>query len=104
MGAIYRMPFLYTEDFQETLKLLKESGITIYAAHLDGAEYYDKVSYTSKCAIMIGNEANGISPEAVGMSDQYIKIPMEGSVESLNAAVAAAVLMYEVYRQKRLND
>jgi len=104
MGAIYRMPFLYTEDFQETLKLLKESGITIYAAHLDGAEYYDKVSYTSKCAIMIGNEANGISPEAAGMSDQCIKIPMEGSVESLNAAVAAAVLMYEVYRQKRLND
>ncbi len=101
MGAIYRMPFVYVEDFVDTLKQIKKNNVTIYAAHLAAVCSYDDVNYTGKCAILIGNEANGISEEIAGMSDQYIKIPMAGKVESLNAAVAAAVLMYEVYRQKR---
>lgn len=101
MGAIYRMPFLYVENFTEMLKQLKENGITIYAAHLEGAEFYDKIIYPLKCAVMIGNEANGISSDAARASNQCIKIPMEGSVESLNAAIAAAIILYEIYRQKR---
>jgi TrmH family RNA methyltransferase len=101
MGAIYRMPFVYVDDFLITLKLLKENNITIYAAHLLANKYYDEISYHNKSAIMIGNEANGISDTAAKEASQYIKIPMSGKVESLNAAIAAAVLMYEIYRQKR---
>jgi TrmH family RNA methyltransferase len=101
MGAIYRMPFVYAEDFKETLTLIKNNNISIYAAHLDAGFFYDEVNYLEKCAILIGNEANGLSNEIAGMSDQYIKIPMTGKVESLNAAIAAAILMYEVYRQRR---
>lgn len=102
MGAIYRVPFFYAEDFVSTLTEMRKAGIGIYAAHLNGACDYDNVSYGEKTAIMIGNEANGLSEESAENSTQCIKIPMEGSVESLNAGVAAAVLMYEVYRQLRM--
>lgn len=101
MGAIYRMPFIYVEDFIDTLQLLKENEITLYAAHLKGQQYYDEVEYEDKCAIMIGNEANGLSNESAALASKYIKIPMCGQVESLNAAVASAILMYEIYKRRR---
>ena len=101
MGAIFRVPFLYAEDFFACLNQIKNEGIEVYAAHLQGAVWYDKVSYQGKSAILIGNEANGLSETATSLSTQRIKIPMEGNVESLNAAIAAAVLMYESYRQIR---
>lgn len=102
MGAIYRMPIIYVEDFIEALERLKTENIKIYAAHLQGASYYDKLDYNKKTAILIGNEANGLSNEAAKASDYRVKIPMEGQLESLNAAIASGILMYEVYRQKRL--
>ena len=103
MGAIYRMPFVYVEDLIETIDNIKSHHISIYAAHLSADCYYDEVNYKGKCAILIGNEANGLSDEITKMATKYIKIPMAGNVESLNAAIAAAILMYEIYRQKRLN-
>ena len=54
-------------------------------------------------AFLIGNEGNGLSDEIAGLADTYVRIPMEGSVESLNAAVSAALLMYETNRQRRRN-
>ncbi|WP_310605126.1 TrmH family RNA methyltransferase [Anaerosporobacter sp.] len=101
MGALYRMPFVYVEDFVGALEEMKKQGITIYASHLAAKNYYDEEVYTRKTGIIIGNEANGISKEASAAADCLIKIPMEGKVESLNAGVAASILMYEVYRQKR---
>lgn len=101
MGAIYRMPFVYMDNFKEALLQLKKNQITLYAAHLSAVKAYDEVDYKEKCGILIGNEANGLRNETADMSDEYIKIPMSGSVESLNAAIAAAILMYEVYRKRR---
>ncbi|MFU0826130.1 MAG: SpoU-sub-bind domain-containing protein [Lachnoclostridium sp.] len=101
MGSIYRMPFVYVEDFKGTLCQIKKKNIAIYAAHLKGEKAYDEIDYKDKCGILIGNEANGLSDEIAALADVYIKIPMSGSVESLNAAIAAAILMYEVYRQRR---
>ena len=104
MGAIYRMPYAYARDedgFHEILKEVKNNNITIFAAHLEGAKFYDKVEYQEKCAILIGNESNGLKEETAKIADGLIKIPMKGKVESLNAAVAAAVIMYEVARQRR---
>lgn len=101
MGAIYRLPFFYAASFTDLLGTLKEHGISIFAAHLAGSQEYDTVRYPKKTAIMIGNEANGLSEQATQLSDARIRIPMEGAVESLNAGVAAAILMYELYRQKR---
>ena len=96
MGSIYRMPFLYVEDFEKAVLELKKSGIAVYAAHLEGAVLYDTVDYGKKSAILIGNEANGLTKEVSKLATQCIKIPMDGQVESLNAAIAAAILMYEV--------
>lgn len=94
MGSIFRVPFLYVEDTLETMKLLQKHGVKIYAAYLSGSEEYDKISYADRSAIMIGNEANGLLPKTADAADVRVRIPMAGELESLNAAVAAAILMY----------
>lgn len=101
MGAIYRMPFVYVDNFIEVLQELKEKQISIYAAHLEGEKNYDEIIYGNRIAIMIGNEANGISEKAKMVASELIRIPMQGKVESLNAAIAGGILMYEVFRQQR---
>lgn len=101
MGAIYRVPFVYVDSIADTICMLKERNITLYATHLHGAVFYDDVEYGNRTAVMIGNEANGITEESAMAADTRIKIPMEGQVESLNAGVATAIMMYEIYRQKR---
>ena len=103
MGSIYRVPFLYTDDLQETIRQVKKAGVRLFAAHLKGERSYDQEDYTGNTGFLIGNEANGLSAETADMADCYIKIPMLGKVESLNAAVAASILMYETARQRR-ND
>ncbi len=101
MGSVYRMPFAYTDDMTGTIGRLKQSGIRMYAAHLEGSCAYDQASYLGKSAFLIGNEGNGLREEIAACADRYIKIPMCGQVESLNAAVAASVLMFEAARQRR---
>ena len=101
MGSIYRVPFLYTDDLLGDLEKLHEKGIATYAAHLKDSCWYDEASYKEPTAFLIGNEGNGLSDEISEKAKQYIKIPMEGQLESLNAAVAAAILMYEASRQRR---
>jgi len=98
MGAIFRVPFMYVDDLGEEIKRL---GATVYAAHLDGKNDYDREDYTGPTAFIIGNESAGISDETAACADRLVKIPMQGSVESLNASVAAAVLMFEMARQRR---
>jgi TrmH family RNA methyltransferase len=101
MGSIYRVPFYQARNFYEVLTKVKAQGIEIYAAHLQGIPYDTEGSFRKRCAFLIGNEANGLTDQASGLADTLIKIPMEGKVESLNAAVAAAILMYEAARQRR---
>ena len=101
MGSIYRVPFLYTDSLLEDMDKLHRKGITTYAAHLKGEGFYDEESYQGPTAFLIGNEGNGLSDELSEKAKQYFKIPMDGKLESLNAAVAAAILMYEASRQRR---
>lgn len=101
MGSVFRVPFYRTGDFSGTVTKLKEYGIRVFAAHLSGKPYDTEGSLAKSSAILIGNEANGLSEEASSLADCLIRIPMEGKVESLNAAVAAAILMYEAHRQRR---
>jgi TrmH family RNA methyltransferase len=101
MGSIYRVPFFIVENLCDTIDKLKNSGISVYAAHLDNSVNYDEVDYTKKAAFLIGNEAKGLKRETADMATRYIKIPMEGRLESLNAAVATSILIYEAQRQRR---
>ncbi len=101
MGSIYRVPFLYTDNLLEIVEEMKKRQIQVLAAHLQDSTDYDKLSYKNGTAFLIGNEGNGLSPAVSQSATKYIKIPMQGKVESLNAAVAASLLVYEVYRQRR---
>ena len=103
MGSLYRVPFIYVDSLSDTILQLKKRGIHFYAAHLKGTKFYDEFDFTKDggTAFLIGNEGNGLKDETADLADSYLKIPMEGKVESLNAAIAASILMYEVYRQKR---
>ena len=101
MGSIYRMPFVYVESVVSLKQKLKEKGIRTFAAHLKGENSYDQEDYKGKSAFMIGNEGKGLTEEAANAADCLIRIPMCGQVESLNAAMASGILMYEAARQRR---
>lgn len=100
MGSIYRVPFYVAEDLPGEIALLKKQGVHVCAAHLRGTRRYDEADYRGATAFLIGNEGNGLSDEIAGLADTYIRIPMDGQVESLNAAISAAILMYEAKRQR----
>lgn len=104
MGSIYRVPFLCSCSLKLAAAQAKSRGIRLYAAHLKGTSDYDQADYTGPCGFLIGNEANGLSEEAAALADSYIRIPMEGRVESLNAAVACSVLNFETARQRRMKN
>ena len=101
MGAVFRLPFLYVDDLSGAVGELQEAGIRVFAAHLEGKNAYDREDYSCGTAFLIGNEGNGLRDEVAECADRRIHIPMQGKTESLNAAVAAAVLMFEVSRQRR---
>lgn len=101
MGSIFRVPFIYVDDLRKTVVLLKKHKIYIYAAHLAGIKDYDEEDYKGAVGFLIGNEANGLDAETANLADSYIRIPMLGKVESLNAAVASSILMFEAARQRR---
>ncbi|MBW7916448.1 MAG: tRNA (guanosine(18)-2'-O)-methyltransferase TrmH [Trueperaceae bacterium] len=80
---------------------LKASGMRVFAAHLsEQAVDYRTVDYTSPCAVLLGNEKEGVSPEAAALADEHVIIPMLGMVQSLNVSVAAAVILFEAQRQR----
>ena len=101
MGSVYRVPFCYSQDLRADLDWLKRQGVRLYAAHLKGKDFYDHFSYCGASGFLIGNESRGLTEETAACADTFVRIPMCGQVESLNAAVAASVLMYEANRQRR---
>ncbi|MBD5459676.1 MAG: RNA methyltransferase, partial [Lachnospiraceae bacterium] len=100
MGSIFRVPHIYVENLGDTVKMLSEADIHVYAAHLEGKAYYDTFDFRAGTAFLIGNEGRGLKKENADLAEHYLKIPMEGQVESLNAAVSAALLVYEAHRQR----
>ncbi|MDO4616016.1 MAG: RNA methyltransferase [Lachnospiraceae bacterium] len=100
MGSIFRMPFVVEENLSEALDWLKLQGVETYAAHLKGQHSYSEEDYRKGCAFLVGNEGNGLTEQLSARADHLIRIPMEGQVESLNASIAAAILMYTVHAQR----
>ena len=94
MGAILRVPFYESEDLKEDIKKIKQENFKLYAAHLGGKKLYNEVKKDGAYGFIIGNEANGISDEVAALADELVIIPMYGNVESLNAAIAASILMF----------
>ncbi len=102
MGSLFRMPFIYTDSITDTVCELKKHKITTFAAHLGGTNNYYSENMTVPAAILIGNEGNGLTKELTSQADVLVKIPMEGQLESLNAAISTAILLYETKRQRDL--
>lgn len=101
MGALFRVPYLICHDMSTEVEYLKSGGFTMYAAHLKGRHDFTQEEYKGKVGILIGNEAKGLTDSVSEQADRLVRIPMEGQLESLNAAVSAALLMYEVHRHRR---
>lgn len=99
MGALFRVPVKNCQNLVETIKYLKSKGIVMYGAHLNGKEYFADDALNESVCIFIGNEARGLSEEISNEADKLIRIPMMGKLESLNASVAAGILMYEARRK-----
>lgn len=100
MGSLFRVPFYVCGDLAGEMSDLQARGFSFYAAHLRGMRDYQEQTYEGRVGLLIGNEANGLTDPVTERADSLVKIPMEGELESLNAAVSAALLMYEVRRQK----
>lgn len=100
MGSLYRVPVIYVDDICKAVDECKEKGVKVYAAHLKGTDNYNQKDYAQPTAFMIGNEGNGLSDKLTQKADELVRIPMQGKVESLNAAIACTILTYEAVRQR----
>ena len=98
-GAVEHLAAVKCTNITETIKKLKDLGLWIFAAEADGTPY-DKADYTVPCAIVLGGEDTGVSELVRKNCDYTVSIPMRGKVNSLNVSTAAAVLLYEVIRQR----
>lgn len=94
MGSGFRLPFMQASDLPEALEDMKRSGWTVIAADLHGIDFYSRPDPGSCFVLVIGNEARGISQRTRLAADMLLKLPMRGGAESLNAAVAAGIMMY----------
>ena len=99
MGAIFRMNIITTDNLVKTLQMMKKHKFEVVATSLEAKESVYDVKYHKK-VIIIGNEAKGISKEIQNLADIKVKIPMLGKTESLNASVAASIMIYEYVRGK----
>lgn len=98
MGAIFRVKVIESEDLTKTIIEMKKNNIHVCATDLQTDKSIYDIDY-HKTAVVIGNEANGVSNKVLELADTRIKIPMIGKTESLNAAVATSIIMYEAYRK-----
>ncbi len=101
MGSVFRVPVQVRPDIGEALLDLKERGVTVVVGDASAAEPCYSHDFTQPSAIVVGSEATGASARALELADVAVQVPMPGRAESLNAAVAAAILMYEAVRQRR---
>jgi 23S rRNA (guanosine2251-2'-O)-methyltransferase len=101
-GALNVIPVCKEKSINQSIRFLKECGLTVIAASERGAKYYTEVSYAGPVAIVMGAEDTGVSTENLRICDEIVKIPLFGTIGSLNVSVATSVLVYEGIRQKQL--
>ncbi len=100
MGSVFHIPIIVDIEMEALITALTEANTNIYATALENSKPVYQYDYTKKTAIIIGNEANGISEITKRKVSHFIKIPMPGGAESLNASIAAGICMFEVVRQR----
>ena len=99
MGSIFRMPILVTGNLPGALCTLRDQGFSILSSQLDGEPFFRRSPVGDKYCLIIGNEGNGVSPEVQATATHRLRLPMRGGAESLNAAIAAGIMMYDLTRE-----
>lgn len=99
MGAIFRINIIQVEDLKQSLQKMQQQGYEVIVTSLETNQDIYQIDYQKKI-IVIGNEANGVSKQVQEIANQKVKIPMLGKTESLNASVAAGIMIYEYVRRK----
>ena len=97
MGSVFRVPVKRTADLPAELEKLKAQGYAVVATELGGADFYANCPH-EKAVLVIGSEGRGVSPEVSAAATHHLALPMRGGAESLNAAVAAGIMIYEMAR------
>lgn len=98
-GSIFRMPFLFLENYEELMEFLKDLNKKAVVTAPLGEEYYYDADLKENIGLIVGNEGNGVDEKLIEKADLRVKIPMKGNLESLNVAVAGALVMYEALRK-----
>lgn len=98
MGSIFRLGFSFPASLPDMLYSVKNEGYSIISSQLDGDPFYDRQNVSSRFVLIIGNEGNGISDPVKAVATHRLRLPMRGGAESLNAAVAAGIMMYDLMR------
>lgn len=99
-GALEYVPVARVTNIANTIDALKERGVWVFGADMDGDDY-TKTDFDTPCALAIGNEGKGIGALTAKKCDAILSLPMLGKINSLNASVAAGILMYEVVRSRK---
>jgi TrmH family RNA methyltransferase len=100
MGSAFRLPIWHGIAYEEALAWCADHKIKTVCTDLNATKQHTEIDWTGPSALAVGPESTGLSPAQVVMADEAVKIPMEGEVESLNVAAAAAILLYEANRQR----
>ena len=101
MGSVFRKNIVISRDIIGDIEKLKEKGVSVFGMHLNGSTMYE-TDLTGPVAFLIGNEGAGLSEEVSRSADKLIKIPMKGEVNSLNASVAAGIIIFEAASKREL--
>lgn len=100
-GALHKLPVCREVNLTATLRYLKESGFRLIAATEKGDYNYTQADYSGPLCIIMGAEDKGVSYDNLALCDEWVKIPMRGTIESLNVSVAAGILIYEAIKTER---
>lgn len=102
-GAVFHIPIIKVDNLNQTIEQLKEANIFIFGTMMSGINTYYEANFNIPFALLIGNEGRGINKSLQKMCDEMLKIPMYGKLNSLNASVSAAIVIFEAVRQRASN-
>jgi len=101
MGSAFRLPMWTGPSFSEVIEWLRSREIETVSADASGTSFHTDIDWSKPCALIVGPESSGLNEEEIRLTSKSVRIPMHGSVESLNVAVATGILLYEAARQRR---
>ena len=99
MGSVFRLGFSFPDSLPDALSALKKNGYSVLSSQLDGESFFGRKDVSPSFVLIVGNEGNGVSAPVKAVATHRLRLPMRGGAESLNAAVAAGIMMYDLMRE-----